>query len=114
MMAGEDTGMAPDPTQLPALYGQLAEISRAMLAAAQRGDWDAVTASESACAELVGQLRRCPIETCPPAERETCMQLIREILANDAATRNIAEPWMRELEQILRPRRHAFGAQMYR
>ncbi|GAA0494012.1 flagellar protein FliT [Pigmentiphaga daeguensis] len=114
MTMHKDNGMAPDPAQLAVLYGQLAEISRTMLAAAQRGDWDAVTASESACAGLVGQLRRCPIETCPPAERETCMHLIREILANDAATRNIAEPWMRELEQILRPRRHAFGAHMYR
>ncbi|WP_296557568.1 flagellar protein FliT [Pigmentiphaga sp.] len=106
--------MAPAPAGLAALYGQLAEISRAMLAAARRGDWDAVTASESDCAGLVGQLRLRPIETCPPAERETCMHLIREILANDAATRDIAEPWMKELEQILRPRRHLFGAQMYR
>lgn len=110
-MACEDADTAP--AALVVLYGRLAELSRTMLAAAQRGDWDAVTASESDCAGLVGQLHRCPIETCPPAERETCMRLIREILANDAATRDIAEPWMKELERILRPRRQPFGAQMY-
>jgi len=72
-MASEDSVMAPEPAQLPALYGRLAEISRAMLAAAQRGDWDAVTASESACAELVGQLRRCPSRPArPPSAKPAC------------------------------------------
>ncbi|VCU69929.1 flagellar biosynthesis protein FliT [Pigmentiphaga humi] len=99
---------------LQALYLQLTDISRTMLAAARRGDWDALTEQESACAQLVGQLRHCPIETCPPAERQACMGLIREILANDAATRDIAEPRMKELGQMLRPRRNPFGTQMYR
>jgi len=99
---------------MAALYQSLADLSHIMLDAAQRGDWDEVTSLEAACAQLVEQLRQRPIEACPPGERDTCMQFIHEILANDAATRDLAQPWMKELEQILRPRRSHFPAYSFR
>ncbi|WP_296465055.1 flagellar protein FliT [Pigmentiphaga sp.] len=89
-------------------YMELAELSSAMLAAARRGDWDEVASYEAECArrtDYVRQLSTPGTESLPKAEREGCIALIQQVLADDAAIRDLAQPWMKELEQILRPNR---------
>ncbi|MDX3904135.1 MAG: flagellar protein FliT [Pigmentiphaga sp.] len=102
------------PAPLPASslkggYAELARLSAAMLDAARRGDWEEVASYEGECARRTEELRRLPSlssEGMDSHERENCIALIQQILADDAAIRDLAHPRMKELEQILRPRRH--------
>lgn len=88
---------------LPSIYSYLSSISGAMLEAARRGDWDAVTEGEQSCAQLVELLRTKAPMPANDIEREECMRIIRKVLADDAAIRELAQPWMQELDKILRP-----------
>ncbi|QEI07251.1 flagellar protein FliT [Pigmentiphaga aceris] len=83
-------------------YQQLSDLSVVMLEAARRGDWDTVTSTERICARVIGDLRQYP-DPAPvnDVEHEERMRLLRTILANDAEVRDLAQPWMRELERIL-------------
>jgi flagellar protein FliT len=97
--------LATDADGIPAIYQQLADISDRMLECAQRGDWDAVSGLEVQCGILVESLKATAPEDCPTEHRDVCMQSIRIVLANDAAIRDLAQPWLKELEDILRVRR---------
>ncbi len=89
-------------------YQQLSDLSGAMLAAARRGDWDTVISTEQLCARVIGELQSNPqpLPEKGPAQTER-MRLLRKILADDAEVRDLAQPWMRELERILRNSRRA-------
>jgi flagellar protein FliT len=100
-------------TTLQSVYEGFAEISTAMLDAAERGDWDAVTAGEQSCGQLVDFLHQSRLVPIDDAERVECMRLVRKVLADDAAIRGLAQPWLQELDKILRPatgrlRTHSF------
>ncbi len=102
-LAAPAHGKPPDVSLLN-IYAIFAEHSGAMLESAQRGDWDDVTRREKACSQLIDVLRN--FSSLKPAhedERQECMRLVRKVLADDAAIREIAQPWLRELDQILRP-----------
>ena len=101
-----------------ALYETVAVITDQMLTAAKRGDWDQVAVLESRCASHVAVLR----EGEPPARltgeiRVRKVQIIKQILADDRQIRDIAEPWMAKLSQMInstgaeRKLSHAYGAQ---
>jgi flagellar protein FliT len=84
-------------------YIEMGRLSTEMVAAAQRADWDAVIAGEKACAELVAQLKTMgDLTPLNAALRDEKRGLIRNILRNDAAIRDLAEPRLRELELKLR------------
>lgn len=105
---GEEGAPAPG-SALRTAYMDLARLSAAMLEAARRGDWDAVTSHEAECARRTEHVRRLAspgTEALPEAERQGCIALIQQVLADDAAIRELAQPWLKELEQILRPGRH--------
>ncbi|GAA4342370.1 hypothetical protein GCM10023144_44350 [Pigmentiphaga soli] len=118
-------GLHPEPAafdpssaagaSLREIYTQFAQISSAMLEAARRGDWNDVTLRERACAQLIEILRnREPLRPSDEAERQACMQLLRKVLADDAAIRDLAEPWLRELDQILHPGRRRLPVHTFR
>lgn len=94
-------------------YSRFAELSRAMLLAAQNGDWDAVRTGEQACSQLIDSLRKHPAPPVTDQERQLCMDLIRRVLADDAAIRDLAQPRLKELEHILRPAQR-FAAHSFR
>lgn len=84
-------------------YQQLSDLSGAMLEAARRGDWDTVTSTERICARVIGDMRQQP-EAAPvsDSEHDARLRLLRKILADDAEVRDLAQPWMRELERIIK------------
>ncbi|MCZ7563158.1 MAG: flagellar protein FliT [Burkholderiales bacterium] len=84
-------------------YESLAATSADMLAAARAGDWDAVVAAEHRCATQIEALRasgdRRPTGE---EERRRRVEIIRRLLADDAEIRELADPWLRRLEDVLR------------
>lgn len=84
-------------------YRSMAKKSSAMLVAARGDDWDEVVRLERDCAALVARLKslgdRAPLSA---NERTQKVDLIRSILADDARIRELAEPWLADLQTKLR------------
>jgi len=79
----------------------LAEIQQ-MVEAARTSDWDHLVALERRCSHLVGSLAGKELrETLEPALQRRKAEIIRKVLAADAEIRNITEPWIQQLQQIL-------------
>jgi flagellar protein FliT len=93
-----------DADTLIDLYRAIEHCSRAMLAAALEGDWDAVSREQQQCTALIDQTRQLvPTVTLPKAEQRTRMQIMRQILQNEAVIRRLAHPWTERLERQLFP-----------
>jgi flagellar protein FliT len=83
-------------------YEEVAQVSRDMLEAAHRGDWDGVERLEARCRVLIGHLKRAAmIEPLSAIEQQRRIELLRAILQHDAQIRRRAEPWLLELEQLI-------------
>jgi flagellar protein FliT len=109
----KENGMPPDVargigverSQLLQHYEAIAAASSAMLEAARAEDWDEVTRLEDRCRTLIAALKAAAADT--PLSRkdnERRMDLLRKILADDAEIRGRAEPWLEQLEYLVRPR----------
>jgi flagellar protein FliT len=106
-----------DP-QLLTYYEAIERASADMLAAARAGDWNQVVKLEGACVLLISQLRLAsePANTPVPAAAvsgpssagaaRAKSRLMQRILMNDAEIRQLAEPWLADLDDTLtgRPR----------
>ena len=83
-------------------YEAIEQASQDMLVAARVGDWDQVVKLEGACALLIAQLKRNaaerPLET---EEAQLKSRIMQRILVNDAEIRQLAEPWLDDLDQLL-------------
>ncbi|MGH8798228.1 MAG: flagellar protein FliT [Caldimonas sp.] len=83
-------------------YEAIEQASQDMLVAARVGDWDQVVKLEGACALLIAQLKRNaaerPLET---EEAQLKSRIMQRILVNDAEIRQLAEPWLEDLDQLL-------------
>ena len=75
------------------MYENLAGLTAKMSLAAQAGDWNTLTGLEKQCASQVSA-----VETgVPPlsgALRMRKIDLLKQIMANDRAIRDVTEPWM--------------------
>ena len=91
-----------DQATMLSYYESVAEASEVMLAAARRSDWDALIAAEKECARRIEALKsaRIPASLGPEADKRR-YQLIRAVLAYDAEIRELTQPWMTQLEQLL-------------
>ncbi|RJG01155.1 flagellar protein FliT [Noviherbaspirillum sedimenti] len=84
------------------LYETVAVITEQMLTAARNGDWDQLAVLESRCASQVEILRKS--EHPAPLTgvvREKKVKIIKKILADDREIRNLTEPWMAQLSQLI-------------
>jgi flagellar protein FliT len=98
-------GIGVERSQLLQHYEAIAAASSAMLEAARAEDWDEVTRLEDRCRTLIAALKAAAADT--PLSRkdnERRMDLLRKILADDAEIRGRAEPWLEQLEYLVRPR----------
>jgi flagellar protein FliT len=88
-------------------YQAIEEASQNMLEAARQGNWDQVLKLEGACALLITQLKHTATST-PLGEDEAQFKsrIMQRILVNDAEIRQLAEPWLDDLDDLLaaRPR----------
>ena len=97
----------PDPrdamnTALLHYYEAIEKASQDMLDAARAGNWDHVVKLEGACALLISQLKSSAARQ-PLAEDEIQFKsrIMQRILLNDAEIRQLAEPWLEDLDQLL-------------
>ena len=110
--------------QLLSYYEAIEQASADMLSAARSGDWDEVVKLEGACVLLITRLKQAaqlpvqlPVQlparsaTHPPADpvaveaAKAKSRLMQQILVNDAEIRQLAEPWLQELDDTLAGRR---------
>jgi len=91
-----------DTERLLSAYDRLSLTTGCMVSAAQRGDWDSLLRLEQDCAGLVTELSSLENDkTLPRSLRDRKQSLIRKVLADDAAIRNLTEPRLRPLESML-------------
>jgi flagellar protein FliT len=84
-------------------YEAIERASHDMLEAARSGNWDEVVKLEGACAVLISQLKHAAAQR--PLEAEEAQlktRIMQRILVNDAEIRNLAEPWLDDLDELLR------------
>ena len=89
-------------TNLLSYYEAIEKASADMLLAARSGNWEQVIKLEGACVLLISQLkhaaRNAPLNT---QESQLKSRIMQRILVNDAEIRNLAEPWIDDLDQML-------------
>jgi flagellar protein FliT len=100
-----------DP-QLLSYYEAIEQASADMLAAARAGNWDEVVKLEGACVLLISQLKNAaqdpPALQSQPLAKEVASaksRIMQRILINDAEIRQLAEPWLQDLDDTLSGRR---------
>ncbi len=83
-------------------YKAIEDSSQRMLEAARAKDLETVMRYEGVCAVLIEQLRhRSREEELRPEERNEKARIMQRILRNDAEIRNLTEPWLGHLEEIM-------------
>lgn len=84
------------------LYEEVAVITDQMLAAARTSDWEQLVVLETRCASLVERLKtRMPAVPLTGEAREKKIRIIKKILADDCEIRNITQPWMARLNELI-------------
>jgi flagellar protein FliT len=82
------------------MYENIAGLTSKMAVAANAGDWNSLARLESECAQ---QSRA--VETGVPAlegaPRMRKIDLLKQIMANDRAIREVTEPWMAQLSNAM-------------
>ncbi|MCH7345839.1 flagellar protein FliT [Pelomonas sp. CA6] len=90
-------------TQLLSYYEAIEQASADMLNAARSGNWDEVVKLEGACVLLISQLKHAANrEQLAPEEAQLKTRIMQRILLNDAEIRHLAEPWLEDLDQMLK------------
>lgn len=86
-------------------YEAIEKASQDMLEAARCGNWDQVVKLEGACALLISQLKNAAAQKQLGAdEAQLKSRIMQRILVNDAEIRQLAEPWLEQLDDILAAR----------
>ncbi|MEO7336754.1 MAG: flagellar protein FliT [Caldimonas sp.] len=90
-------------TALLNYYQAIEKASQDMLEAARVGNWDHVLKLEGACALLISQLKQAASMTNPLVtdEAQFKSRIMQRILVNDAEIRQLAEPWLEDLDAML-------------
>lgn len=83
-------------------YERALELTRGMLDAAQKSEWERLVAQERERAGLIDRLRDLDREPSRDArDRERKRTLLREIMQLDEQIEILTQDWMRELRDIL-------------
>jgi flagellar protein FliT len=86
-------------------YEAIEKASADMLEAARNGQWDDVVKLEGGCAVLIAQLKHAAQSDALQAEEAKLKsRIMQRILLNDAEIRRLAEPWLDDLDQMMRGR----------
>ena len=83
-------------TEVLSMYENIAGLSNQMVAAARMSDWDGLNRLEGQCAAVArGVATGVPALADAPRLRK--IDLLKQILANDRAIRDVTEPWMNQV-----------------
>ncbi|MCF8206249.1 MAG: flagellar protein FliT [Methylotenera sp.] len=84
-------------------YEAIEQASADMLTAARTGNWDEVVKLEGACVLLISQLKAAANHNQLAAgESQLKTRIMQRILLNDAEIRHLAEPWLEDLDTVLK------------
>ena len=98
----EFTETLPMNTPLLNYYQAIEQASRDMLDAARTGNWDKVLKLEGACVLLISQLKHSAAsKPLGVDEAQFKSRIMQRILVNDAEIRQLAEPWLDDLNEML-------------
>lgn len=86
-------------------YQQLSDITSQMRAAAAQGEWDQLVELEQQCSRHVESMKQQDLAPIDESIRLQKVALIHKILADDAAIREQAEPWMAQMQRIMQSSR---------
>lgn len=75
-----------------AMYENIAGLTSKMAVAAQDGDWDGLARLEKQCA-MQASAAQSGVPALDGAPRMRKLDLLKQILANDRAVRDVTEPW---------------------
>jgi flagellar protein FliT len=96
-------------TPLLNYYQAIEKASQDMLEAARQGNWDQVLKLEGACALLIAQLKHSAAgHALGDDEAQFKSRIMQRILVNDAEIRQLAEPWLDDLDDLLAGRTQTF------
>jgi flagellar protein FliT len=88
--------------EILSIYEHVAVITSNMLDAARNNDWDRLTQLENDCSKHVNTLREVETPTELTVElKEKKVRIIKKILADDREIRDLTEPWMRQLSNLM-------------
>ena len=88
-------------TEVLSTYENIAGLTNQMLLSARSSDWDALTRLEGQCAAEARGIAAGAVPALSGAPRMRKIDLLKQILANDRAIRNITEPWMMQLPKAM-------------
>jgi flagellar protein FliT len=96
---------SPMQADLMNYYKAIEQASADMLAAARVGDWDQVVKLEGACVLLISQLKNAARASELDGETARAKsRIMQRILVNDAEIRNLAEPWLSDIDNLMHGR----------
>lgn len=91
-----------DGDHILSIYEGVSRLTRQMLAAARRSDWDQLVALEKHCSALFAQLFAIKDERPRSAEfQRRKSELICGVLDDDAQIRLLVEPWLANLSALI-------------
>jgi flagellar protein FliT len=91
-----------DSHEIIAIYQHVAVITDQMLAAARSSDWDQLVELESRCADHIAVLTSAEARADLPGQaRAQKVSIIKQILADDRAIRDLTMPWMAHLSSMI-------------
>jgi flagellar protein FliT len=82
------------------MYENIAALTGRMAVAAREGDWNGLAQLETQCA-LQASGTRSSVPALEGVQRKRKIDLLKEIMANDRAVREITEPWHGQLERAM-------------
>jgi flagellar protein FliT len=83
-----------------AMYENIAALSTRMASAAGEGDMAQLALLETQCA-LQAAAARSGVPPLEGAQRKRKIDLLKQIMANDRAVRDVTEPWMGQLDRAM-------------
>ena len=82
------------------MYEQIAGLTGKMAAAATSGDWNAFDSLQGECAAQASAAAT-GVPALDGARRLRKIDLLKQIMANDRAIRDVTEPWMGQLDRAM-------------
>jgi flagellar protein FliT len=83
------------------MYENIAGLTAKMAVAAQAGDWNGLARLEQQCASQASAAET-GVPALSGAPRLRKIDLLKQIMANDRAVRDVTEPWMGQLSNIMK------------
>jgi len=83
------------------MYENIAGLTGKMAAAAQSGDWNGFDSLQAQCAAQASATAT-GVPALDGAKRLRKIDLLKQIMANDRAVRDVTEPWMGQLDRAMR------------